>query len=73
MGHFGQDVTQIAMALISVAFVALLVGHAAAAGSLVDVTAKDFNTLLGTVELQSTASDTPYTPPNSFGGFGSGY
>lgn len=67
MGDFGKDITSIVTLLIGVALVALLVGHAAGTGSLIAASTSGLNELLGTVELENTASNTPYTPSSSTG------
>ena len=66
MSEFEKDLTSIAMALIGVAMLALLVGHAAGTGYLINASTSGFNTLLNTVELSNTASNGP-----SSGGLGS--
>ncbi len=71
MGDFGKDITSIVTLLIGVALVALLVGHAAGTGSLIAASATGLNELLSTVELESTASNTPYTPQNGSSALGS--
>lgn len=68
MGDFGKDITSIVTLLIGVALVALLVGHAAGTGSLIAASTTGLNELLNTVELTSTASDTPYTPTSNNSG-----
>jgi hypothetical protein len=70
MGDFGKDITSIVTLLIGVALVALLVGHAAGTGSLISASASGLNELLATVELESTASNTPYTPQSGSSAFG---
>lgn len=67
MSEFEKDLTSIAMALIGVAMLALLVGHAAGTGYLINASTSGFNTLLNTVELSNTASN----GPSSGGGLGS--
>lgn len=59
MSEFEKDITSIAMALIGVAMLALLVGHAAGTGYLINASTSGFNTLLNTVELSNTASNGP--------------
>lgn len=48
-----KDLVDIAMALIGVATMALFVGNAAGAASLIKAIVDGFNTLLRTVSLQS--------------------
>lgn len=69
MSDFGKDLTSIATLLIGVAAMALLVGHAAGTGYLINATTSGFNTLLNTVELSSTASNGPTS--SGFGSLGS--
>jgi len=54
MGSFGQDVTGLAMALVGVAFAALLVGHASGTSQIIGASTSGFNSLLQTVSLQSS-------------------
>lgn len=70
MSEFEKDITSIAMALIGVAMLALLVGHAAGTGYLINASTSGFNTLLNTVELSNTASNGPSSSGlgNVFGG-----
>jgi hypothetical protein len=68
---FLKDITGIVTLIIGVAFFALLIGHANATGSLISASAGGLNTLLNTVELSSTASDTPFTGSTSTSALGS--
>jgi hypothetical protein len=70
MGKFGEDLTQIAVLLIGVAFAALIIGHAQGAGSIIATSTTGFNSLLNTVELGNTASNTPYNDPGAAAGGG---
>lgn len=49
----GRDLVEIAMALIGVATIALFVGNASGATSVIQAIADGFNKLLRTVSLQS--------------------
>ena len=62
---FLKDFTGIVTLIIGVAFFALLIGHANATGSLISASAGGLNTLLNTVELSNTASDTPFSGSTS--------
>ena len=72
MSEFEKDITSIAMALIGVAMLALLVGHAAGTGYLINASTSGFNTLLNTVELSNTASNGPSNGLGSMFGAGIG-
>jgi uncharacterized membrane protein YgcG len=61
MSDFGKDITGIIVLLIGVAFAALLVGHAAGTGYLIQQGSVGLNTLLNTVELTPTATNGPGT------------
>jgi hypothetical protein len=69
---FLKDITGIVTLLIGVALIALLVGHANATGSLITASTSGLNTLLNTVELTSTASNTAYNGGGGESGEGLG-
>lgn len=50
---YGRDITQIALAFISVAFVALLVSNAQGTAKVIESAGGTFNGLLRTVTLQN--------------------
>jgi hypothetical protein len=56
MGDFAKDITGIVTLLIGAAILALLVGHAAGASTLITSSSSSLNTLLGTVELNGSGS-----------------
>jgi len=56
-----KDIFGLLTLFVMVALVALLVGHAAATGSLVQVSGDEFNQALNTVELSGSAADTGYS------------
>ena len=67
----GKDLTQIAVALIGVALIALLVGHASQTAGLIGTGVSGFNSLLQTVTLQSSFGGgmaSSFMAPTSFGG-----
>lgn len=76
MGDFGKDILGIVTLLIGVAVLALLVGHAAGAGYLIQQSSTGLNTLLNTVELTPTSTNGPGTSATNnviggvFGGSG---
>lgn len=53
MDGIGKDLTQIAFAFISVATIALLVGHSSDTVNIIKAGGSTFNGLLSTVMLQS--------------------
>lgn len=61
MGDFGKDMTSIIVLIVSVGMMALLVGHAAGAGYLLQQGAVGLNTVLNTIELTPTATNGPGT------------
>lgn len=61
MSDFMRDITGIIVLLIGVAAMALLVGHAAGTGYLIQQGSVGLNTLLNTVELTPTATNGPGT------------
>jgi hypothetical protein len=58
MGSTAQDVTGIVMALITVAFAALLVGHAGGTTQIIKGAGGTLNDLLNTVELSGNSGST---------------
>ena len=54
----GQDLTNIAMALIGVAIIALLVGNASKTATVIQSGTSGFNSLLQTVTLQGNGFGT---------------
>ena len=54
----GQDLTNIAMALIGVALVALLIGNASKTQTVIQSGTQGFNSLLQTVTLQGSGYGT---------------
>jgi hypothetical protein len=61
MSEWGRDITGIITLLIGVAALALLVGHAAGTGYLIQQSSTGLNTLLNTVELTPTSTNGPGT------------
>lgn len=61
MSEWGRDITSIITLLIGVAALALLVGHAAGTGYLIQQGSLGLNTVLNTVELTPTATNGPGT------------
>lgn len=53
----GRELTEIATALIGVALIALLVGHASGTKTIIDSATSGFNGLLRTVTLQNGYSN----------------
>ena len=64
MNSLGRDLTEIASLFIGVAFVALLVGNAKGASTVIESAGGVFNSLLKTVTLQNQ-----YGNPLASGGF----
>lgn len=58
--EFGRQVTEIGMALIGVALVALLVSNASGAATIVSTTGKTFGNLLSIVTLQNNYGNAWY-------------
>lgn len=67
----GKNLTQIAVALIGVALIALLVGHASQTAGLISAGTSGFNSLLQTVTLQNPFGggiSTNFSPTSFSGG-----
>lgn len=64
--QFGRDMTEIALAFISVGLVALLVSHSKGATNIIGAATKGFGGLLGIVTLQSNTGNVFGSDPSGF-------